>query len=140
MPMIDVLVFTESRFPAQRYRIREFVEKYLSPKISGHIEVGINIVGNRKIRQLNRQYRNLDEPTDVLSFPVTDPSVSTQKDLQVGFSPDKSAPDKVLRLGDVVVSYPQAVMEAAENNTMVNKQVEDLIAHGLDHLLGIHHD
>ena len=111
--MITVLIFRESRFPADRTKIKKFVENYLSPRLKGLVEVGISIVGDRKMKLLNTTYRNKPETTDVLSFPLDDPQVSTKNDIRVGFSPDKSGPDNVLRLGDVVVSYPMAVMEAA---------------------------
>lgn len=138
--MVTVLVYIESRFPADRTKIRSFVVDYLSKKMSGHIEVSISIVGDRKMKNLNTTYRDIADTTDVLSFPTEDASASSRQDLAVGFSPEKSSPDKVMRLGDVVVSYPQAVLEAAAANTLVDKQVEFLIAHGLDHLLGIHHE
>ena len=102
--------------------------------------MGVSIVGDRKMKQLNSHYRKLDETTDVLSFSLDDPQTSSKGAVQSGFSPDKSAPDQVLRLGDVIVSYPQAVMEAAENNKLVDEQIQALIAHGLDHLMGIHHE
>lgn len=138
--MINVLIYIESRFPADRVKIRKMVQNYLEKKISRDIEVGINIVGDRKIKSLNQQFRGIDEATDVLSFPLEDASVSSRKDLQVGFSPDRSAPDKILRLGDIVISYPQTVREAALDNCMVDQKIEELVSHGLDHLLGIHHE
>lgn len=138
--MVNVLVYKESRFPADRLRIKKFVESYLFNKIKGNIEVGISIVGDRKMKMLNRTYRHLPEPTDVLSFPLEDGSASNKRDIEAGFSPDKSSPDKIFRLGDVIISYPQAVMEAADENKMVDAQIETLIAHGLNHLLGIHHE
>ena len=137
--MVNVLIFKESRFPADRLKIKTFVADYLSKKLKGDVEVGVSVVGDRKMRQLNKAYRNLDETTDVLSFPLDDPSVPNRADVRVGFSPDKSAPDKIFRLGDVIVSYPQVVLEAAEANKLVFEQMEFLIAHGLDHLMGIHH-
>lgn len=138
--MITVLIFRESRFPADRTKIKKFVESYLYPRLKGAVEVGISIVGDRKMKFLNNKYRNKPETTDVLSFPLDDPHASTKEDIRVGFSPDKFGPDKILRLGDIVVSYPQAVMEAAESNTMVDQKIEELIAHGLNHLMGIHHE
>lgn len=138
--MITVLIYIESRFPANRIRIKEFVTDYLSKKLSGSIEVGVSIVGDRKMKSLNETYRNKPGTTDVLSFPIDDPKNPDQKDRKVGFSPEKSAPDKVLRLGDVIVSYPQAVSEAIDENTLVDTKVEFLIAHGLNHLMGIHHE
>jgi len=138
--MVNVLIYTESRFPADRAKIRKFVSDYLSARLKGAIEVGISIVGDRKMKYLNTLYRQLPETTDVLSFPLDDPSVSNREDIRVGFSPDRSAPDKVLRIGDVIVSYPQAVLEAAETNKLVDTKIAELIAHGLDHLMGIHHE
>lgn len=137
--MINVLIYTESRFPADRSRVRKFVEGYLAQKLSGSIEVGISIVGDRKMKMLNTRYRKLPETTDVLSFPIDDPSTSNRIGIAAGFSPEKSSPDHVFRLGDVVVSYPQAVLSASENNRLVDQVIEELIAHGLNHLLGIHH-
>ena len=138
--MITVLIHIESRFPADRSKIRDFVQNYLSQKLTGEVEVGVSIVGDRKMKQLNSQYREIDETTDVLSFSLDDPKVSSKNAVQSGFSPDKSAPDQVLRLGDVIVSYPQAVLEAADENKLVDEQGEFLIAHGLNHLMGIHHE
>lgn len=138
--MITVLIYKESRFPADRLKIKTFVQKYLASRLKGLIEVSISIVGDRKMRQLNTDYRSLHETTDVLSFPLSDPHDATKRDVAVGFSPVRSAPDEILRLGDVIVSYPQAVLEASEENMMVDQKIEQLIAHGIDHLLGIHHD
>lgn len=140
MKTISVFIYKESRFPADRMKIRRFVQEYLNDKVHGNAEVGVSVVGDRKMKFLNQKYRNLPETTDVLSFPLDDPSVSTRSDIRVGFSPEKSSPDKVLRLGDVIVSYPQVVLSAAESNKMVDQKLEELIAHGLNHLLGIHHD
>lgn len=137
--MITVLIYKESRFPVDRLRLKTFVQKYLELKVRGKIEVGVSIVGDRKMRQLNSDYRKLSGTTDVLSFPLSDPHATSREDVRVGFSPARSAPDDILRLGDVVISYPQAVLDAAENNKLVDQEIEELVTHGLDHLLGIHH-
>ncbi len=138
--MISVLIYIESRFPADRVKIRSFVETYLADKIKNDVEVGINIIGDRKMKMLNLKFRNLNETTDVLSFPIDDASASTRKDIMVGFSPEKSSPDQILRLGDVVISFPQTILEAAYDNQLVDQRIEELITHGLDHLMGKHHD
>ena len=78
-------------------------------------------------------YRHVDSTTDVLSFPLNDPSDSTK------YVPFVEPPDGVLQLGDIIVSYPQAVVEAAEENKLVDDQIVFLVLHGLNHLLGIHH-
>lgn len=138
--MINVLIFKESRFPADRVKIKKFVENYLEKKVHGAVEVGINIVGDRKMKSLNSKYRNVNKTTNVLSFPLADPRSPQKADLKTAFASVKSAPDKVLRLGDVVISYPQSVLEAAKSDKLVDQKIEELIAHGLDHLLGIHHE
>jgi len=129
--MITVLFQTESHFPVSSPRIKKATASYLSDKVKGDTEVSIIIVGDRRMRTLNKSYRNKDATTDVLSFPQNDPSQS--------IAPFVEVPDGVLRLGDVVVSYPQAVAEASEENMMVEDKIVALIEHGIEHLLGHHH-
>ena len=130
--MITVLFTTESHFPVNRRRIQGAVTEVLAGIVHRATEVSVTIIGNRRMRQLNRTYRNVDAPTDVLSFPQNDAS---QKGDAFVYPPDDT-----LRLGDIVVSYPLAVVAAGETNRMVDDVVVDLVLHGLNHLLGIHHD
>ncbi|OGG34686.1 rRNA maturation RNase YbeY [Candidatus Gottesmanbacteria bacterium RIFOXYB1_FULL_47_11] len=125
--MIRVLFQTESHFPVNRKKIKDAVETALNGQVHRSAEVSISIVGNRRMRALNKTYRNRDTATDVLSFG------------QEEGKPFVGAPDDVLRLGDIVVSYPQAVEEARDQNTLVDDQIVVLVLHGLDHLLGKHH-
>lgn len=130
--MIDILIKSESRYPISRGLIKEFIERVLIQKnVHGKIEVSVNIVGDRMMCALNKKYRDLDETTDVLSFPLSE----TTKDARF-----VDPPDNVLRLGDIVVSYPQAVSDAAVENKMVDQKVGELVEHGLLHLLGVHHE
>lgn len=129
--MISILFQTESHFPVDRKKIKDSVANFLSKKISSDTEVSISIAGDRRMKELNTKYRKLDETTDVLSFPFNDPTVKAQ--------PFQDSPDNVFRLGDIIVSYPQAVEEAAEENKLVDDKIIELVLHGLNHLLGIHH-
>lgn len=129
--MVHVLFQTESHFPVDRKKIKSSVESALAKKISSEAEVSISIVGDRRMRELNNKYRRIDASTDVLSFPLNDPTVKSL--------PFQDSPDRVLRLGDIIVSYPQAITEAAEENKLVDDKIVELVLHGLDHLLGIHH-
>ncbi|MCL4360611.1 rRNA maturation RNase YbeY [Patescibacteria group bacterium] len=129
--MITVLFRTESHFPVDRKRVKRAIVDALSPKVKGPTEVSVSIVGNRRMRDLNTRYRNIPAPTDVLSFALNDPA---EKAL-----PFIAPPDDVLRLGDIVISYPQAVLEASEENLLVDELIVRLALHGLNHLLGIHH-
>jgi probable rRNA maturation factor len=130
--MITVLFQTESHFPVNRKKVIEAVTEALTPQMKRHTEISVSIVGDRRMRQLNKQYRNIDVTTDVLSFPLNDPSEKPD-------APFIDTPDGILRLGDIIVSFPQAVEEAREENRLVDDQIVVLVLHGLNHLLGIHH-
>lgn len=132
---LTVFVKADSKFRVSRDLIRERVAHVLAQRgVSGKTEVSVLVVGDRKMRQVNKQYRNLDKTTDVLSFPTYDP---TQPIKDEGFfHPDEAG----LVLGDIIVSYPQAVEAASRKNQMLDEAVCDLVEHGLLHLLGIHHD
>jgi len=126
--MISVSLFCESRYPVNRRLVKKTVEAVLGERgISGDVEVSLAIVGDRKMRQLNKKYRNKDKTANVLSFS----QVEGEKLV---------SPDGVLRLGDVVVSYPQARKSAREKEVLVDEEINFLISHGLLHLLGIHHE
>lgn len=131
--MIHVLFQTESHFPVDRKKITLAIEQALEGKIKSHAEVGVSVVGDRRMHELNKKFRHVDATTDVLSFPLNDPGDKGQ------YVPFVDVPDGILRLGDIIVSYPQAVVEAAEENKMVDDQIVFLVLHGLNHLLGIHH-
>ena len=84
------------------------------------------------MRNLNREYRGVDEATDVLAFSYslqTGPSTS-------GFV---TPPSPYLNLGDVIVSYPQLINRAAKEDTMVDEMARLLVVHGVLHLLGYDH-
>lgn len=125
--MITVLFQTESHFPVDRKKIKDAVIAALKDEVHRDAEVSVSIVGDRQMKALNKKYRNLDATTDVLSFGMEDGGEFIEP------------PDDVLRLGDIVVSYPQAVDEAREENKLVDDQIVTLVLHGLNHLLGKHH-
>jgi len=127
-----VLFQTESHFPVDRKKIKTAIEQALEHQVHRDAEVSVSVVGDRRMRVLNKQYRALDKTTDVLSFGLNDPTVKIPAEFV-------EAPDDILRLGDIVVSYPQAVEEARAENKLVDDQVVFLVLHGLDHLLGKHH-
>lgn len=129
--MITVLFKTESHYPVNRKKVKQAIVEALSTQVHRDTEVSISIVGNRRMKQLNRDYRKIDATTDVLSFGLNDPIAKGV--------PFAAAPDDVLRLGDIVISYPQAILEAGEENKMVDDKIIELALHGLNHLMGIHH-
>lgn len=129
---------SDPRYNIDKIALRDIVADMLVKfRISGRIEVGINIVGDRKMHELNKKYRGLNSTTNILSFALEDSNPSSLQHIpRVGFI---AAPDKWLRLGDIVISYPQAIEDAALDGSSVDEEIKYLVEHGLNHLLGIHH-
>ena len=95
-------------------------------------EVSLVFTDSETVRRLNRDYRGVDELTDVLAFYMfaregTDSSFALP-------------PDGVTRLGEVMISYPQAVEQAKEQGHSAQRELALLIIHGILHLLGYDHE
>jgi probable rRNA maturation factor len=102
------------------------------------VELGLVIANQERVQQLNRSYLGKDEPTDVLAFSMLpEPLVTRESEAS---SPFVQPPDGVLHLGEVIISYPQAVIQAEEHRHSVKKEVAILIIHGVLHLMGYEHD
>lgn len=115
--------------------VRQVVECSLSTlSIGPEVEMGLLITDDETVRELNKEYRGIDETTDVLSFALTEEGADTDSPLFV------TPPDGLLHLGEVIVSYPRAVRQARENNHAIEKEVALLVVHGTLHLLGHEHD
>jgi probable rRNA maturation factor len=129
--MIDaqIPIFVESRYRVDRKRIKKAILEVLTEQeIKGPIEVSVAIVGDRKMRSLSKKYKGEDKTRNILSFSLSE-GESTHLDN-----------DDVLRLGDIVISYPQVIRDASEEETLVDDKVDELTKHGMLHLLGINHD
>jgi probable rRNA maturation factor len=100
--------------------------------VGAQAEMGLVISSQERVQQLNRDYRGRDEPTDVLAF-----SAREEAD---GLPPFIPPPDGVLHLGEVIISYPQAVAQAEEHGHPVKRELAILLIHGLLHLLGYDHE
>ncbi len=97
------------------------------------VELGLVIATQERVKQLNRDYLGRDEPTDVLAF-------STREEMGADLPPFVQPPDGVLHLGEVIISYPQAAIQAEEHQHSIKKELAILIIHGVLHLLGYEHD
>ena len=123
----SVPIYVESRYKVNRKRIKQVARDTVRKNgIITPFEVSIAIVGNRKMRALNKKYRDMDKTTNVLSF---------SQDVGRGAP---GAPDK-LYLGDVVISYPVVIEEAVLEKMLVDDKIAELVEHGVKHLLGQHH-
>ena len=103
--------------------------------VSSNAELGLVITGQERVQELNRDYLGKDRPTDVLAFsmlPEPSPQGISETDLLSFVVP----PDDVLHLGEVIISYPQAVIQAEERQHPIKREVAILIIHGILHLLG----
>jgi probable rRNA maturation factor len=98
--------------------------------------VSILLVENEEIQRINREYRNKDCVTDVLSFPMLE-----MKDGKFAVKPDElDMEDGKLFLGDIVVSVPKAIEQANEYGHKNERELAFLTLHGLMHLLGYDHE
>ena len=95
-------------------------------------EVSLVFTDSETVKQLNRDYRGVDEPTDVLAFHML-----PQKEVDDSFA---LPPDGVTRLGEVIISYPQAVAQAKKQGHSPERELALLIIHGILHLLGYDHE
>ena len=91
-------------------------------------EVSVTLTNNEYIHTLNREYRGIDRPTDVLSFALNE---SEEPDVEDG--PDVNV------LGDLVISVERAKEQAADYGHSVKREIAFLTVHGMLHLLGYDH-
>jgi probable rRNA maturation factor len=103
-------------------RLRSRAAAFLRDLGRPDAELSLLVVGDRRIRALNRQWRGRDAATDVLSFPLSDPP---------GIGPV---------LGDVVISFETAARRAHGEGRSTTKELERYLAHGILHLLGYDHE
>ena len=97
-------------------------------------EVSVTIVDNEAIREINKETRNLNMPTDVLSFPM----LYFDKDGNI-IDSDYDMDGEVYILGDIVISAERAKMQAEEFGHSIMREYAFLIAHSMLHLLGYDH-
>ena len=136
--MVNVIISSDSRYNISRAAIQTAVLGVLGKhNVRGKVEIEVSIVGDRKMHELNKKYRGLDCTTNILSFALEDPSSQNLQSIpRIGFV---AAPDGWLRLGSIIISYPQAVQDAVLGGTSVEEEIIFLVDHGTTHLLGIHH-
>ncbi len=115
--------------------LESVAEKVLVAQGAGsRVELGLVIAGEERMRQLNLSYLGKDEPTDVLAF-------STLPEQPGGnLPPFVPPPDGIKHFGEVIIAYPQAVIQAEEHQHSVKREVAILLIHGVLHLLGYEHD
>ena len=101
--------------------IRNAVKKSIKEMGGGSFEVSVLITDNERIHELNREFRNVDKPTDVLSFPMD------------------SEGDEAM-LGDIVISLETALAQAEEYGHSLAREISFLTVHSMMHLFGYDHE
>jgi len=131
---INVLIDEGVAAPIEADWLRGVVEQALvAQNVDPRAELGLVIAGQDRVQELNRRYRGRDEPTDVLAF-------STVEEAGVDSPPFIAPPDGLLHLGEVIISYSQAAIQAKEHRHPVEREIALLVIHGVLHLLGYEHD
>ena len=95
----------------------------------GSAEVSVTFVDDEEIRRLNKQYRNIDRSTDVLSFPLGENGVY-----------DINMDTGAKLLGDIVISVPHAIDQAERYGHSLQREIGFLTVHSMLHLLGYDHE
>ncbi|MBQ3547351.1 MAG: rRNA maturation RNase YbeY [Clostridia bacterium] len=91
-------------------------------------EINVTIVDDEEIRELNREFRDIDKSTDVLSFPLGEDGV-------YDYNPETDA----LMLGDIVISVDHAIAQAELYGHGIEREIAFLTVHSMLHLLGYDH-
>lgn len=98
-------------------------------------EINILLTDDETIRQINKQHRDIDRPTDVLSFPMADIDngeiLSDQGDVDMD--------EGLLLLGDIIISMETALKQSSDYGHSLERELAFLTAHGVFHLLGYDH-
>lgn len=105
-------------------RIAESAEKELN--LEKDLELSVTFVRSRTIHKINRDYRGIDRPTDVISFAIRD-------------DPDEEIPEEEKDLGDLFINIDYARKQAKEYGHSYQREIGFLFTHGMLHCLGYDH-
>ena len=125
---LDLTLHVDKRYVdhVDPIRVQRLVRQTLTSQgVKGRVGVSVVITDDAEIQELNRRYRGIDAPTDVLSF-------GNEGDERPFVTP----PDEPRYLGDVVISYPRAEAQAQARGQPPHAELDLLVVHGCLHLLG----
>jgi probable rRNA maturation factor len=117
----------------QQLLIRCIQEAAAREEVDG--EVVVTLVTNERIHELNREYRGVDRPTDVLSFAMNE---AGEEEMDIFIEEDEFE-DYPNMLGDIVISLPKAQEQAEEYGHSLERELGFLAVHGFLHLIGYDH-
>jgi probable rRNA maturation factor len=119
-------VISEDRLRAAAQTVIAQHQNHVDYPAAADSALTIVITENQAVADLNRSYRGIDAPTDVLSFPADEPPVELA--------------DEPPYLGDLIIAYPYAKAQAERESHALDDSLALLVVHGTLHLLGYDHD
>lgn len=132
---LEIEVINEQTDYTLTDNVISLIEQVLNKAASEHDistgEVVISFVDDPTIQQLNKEYRNMDRPTDVLSF-----AMKEEGDGEMQITGAEGLPSM---LGDIVISVSKALAQAEEYGHSAEREICFLAVHGFLHLLGYDH-
>ncbi|ADH60697.1 protein of unknown function UPF0054 [Thermoanaerobacter mathranii subsp. mathranii str. A3] len=119
--------------------LEELIEKVIKTvleveEVIDNVEVSVSFVDNEEMRKLNKYYRGIDKPTDVLSFPLAEFEETYDKIEKIDQESEEVQP-----IGDIVISLEKALEQSMEYGHSFEREVAYLTAHSMLHLLGYDH-
>ncbi len=127
--MIKVYVNKQSSYPISAKKLKLTLRKILEDKgIVSDSVVSVSLVGEKKMLDLSKKYLKDNKVHNVLSF--------TADEVKGKFL---YPPKALIQLGEIVICYPKVVEEAKQEGKRINQKIEELLKHGAQHLMGIHH-
>lgn len=125
---VDVQIAPQFAGEVDAEPLRRVVSEALRyERVEGEVALSVVITDDETVRELNRQFRDVDVPTDVLAFGSGDEGDFVTE------------PGEPAYLGDIIISYPRAVIQAEGYGHSIDRELALLTVHGVLHLLGYDH-
>lgn len=131
--MVEVDYNDIDRMAKEEKMIKSVVQNVLkAEKIKHDVDVYITLTNNNEIHKINKEYRNVDNPTDVLSFPMYERE-------EIDFLRKDKVGDEEEILGDIIISIDKVKEQSEEYGHSFERELAYLVTHGMLHLLGYDH-
>jgi probable rRNA maturation factor len=132
--MIEILYENINNLPKEEKIIKSVVDKvYEIENIRTDLIVYITLTNNETIKEINNEYRKIDKPTDVLSFPMYDRDEIPKLREKI----KANGPQEIL--GDIFISIEKVTEQANDYGHSFERELAYLVTHGMLHLLGYDH-
>ncbi|MBR4110462.1 MAG: rRNA maturation RNase YbeY [Clostridia bacterium] len=131
--MIEINYNKIEKMDREEVMIKKVVQAVLEEeKIVHELYINITLTNNEEIHIINKQYRDVDRPTDVLSFPMYE-----REEIPMLRKKDNIFAEEIL--GDIIISIPKVKEQAEEYGHSFERELAYLTTHGMLHLLGYDH-